>query len=493
MSLPGRCLRKAAEHHALNAARRGRDFRQHRADRDAGGAISRKAVDAGGDRRERQRRQPVLGRKHERRAIAGRQQVVFAACAAAPHRADGVDHVSCRQPVAAGDLGGAGVERVALVELERLAGDPENWPIVNRRFLANVRKQFLTWRTLEKEQRQRYLDEVQEFEVIEDRPAPVVLLDPRRVAGQERRRELEDPRVGVLVVDVDLGGVLAEQVAHGAQAEVQVSPFVRSTQALALGLVVVALGLLASRRSLELQAMVDLGVPPGERVLLSVLELLPLALLALPTGLALAWADVAVFGPPGRPQVEDTVDVVVRTSLLALAGVLAVASLISVWAAWRHERRATGLGTPRRNRSVAWRVGVLVAAVMLLLGLVVLFFVIRPLVRRVITPEGAQTPFAAAPATMPAVTADAATAAAAAGMTLPGVNGSITSTGGPNVSIVGGDEAVAISNRTSAMIDIAKVQGQVHAQSVQKVGELADKNPHEAVSIIRNWLHEDAA
>ena len=74
-----------------------------------------------------------------------------------------------------------------------------------------------------------------------------------------------------------------------------------------------------------------------------------------------------------------------------------------------------------------------------------------------------------------------------------GGGGSITSTGGPNVSIVGGDEAVAISNRTSAMIDIAKVQGQVHAQSVQKVGELADKNPHEAVSIIRNWLHEDAA
>ena len=129
--------------------------------------------------------------------------------------------------------------------------------------------------------------------------------------------------------------------------------------------------------------------------------------------------------------------------------------------------------------------------VMALLGLVVLFLVVRPLVRRVIMPEGAQTPFAAAPAAaVPAVTAEAA---AAAGMMLPGVNGNITSTGGPNVSIVGGDEAVAISNRTSAMIDIAKVQGQVHAQSVQKVGELADKNPHEAVSIIRNWLHEDAA
>ena len=31
---------------------------------------------------------------------------------------------------------------------------------------------------------------------------------------------------------------------------------------------------------------------------------------------------------------------------------------------------------------------------------------------------------------------------------------------------------------TAKMIDVAQVQGQVHAQSVQKVGELADKNPN---------------
>jgi flagellar M-ring protein FliF len=124
--------------------------------------------------------------------------------------------------------------------------------------------------------------------------------------------------------------------------------------------------------------------------------------------------------------------------------------------------------------------------VMAVLGLVVMFMVVRPLVRRVITPEGMQPGQVMASAAAPS-------AAPAGGMGIPGVTGSITSTGGPNVSIVGGDEAVAISNRTSAMIDIAKVQGQVHAQSVQKVGELADKNPHEAVSIIRNWLHEDAA
>jgi flagellar M-ring protein FliF len=43
------------------------------------------------------------------------------------------------------------------------------------------------------------------------------------------------------------------------------------------------------------------------------------------------------------------------------------------------------------------------------------------------------------------------------------------------------------------MIDIAQVQGQVHAQSVTKVGDLADKNPNEAVSIIRQWLTESTA
>jgi flagellar M-ring protein FliF len=43
------------------------------------------------------------------------------------------------------------------------------------------------------------------------------------------------------------------------------------------------------------------------------------------------------------------------------------------------------------------------------------------------------------------------------------------------------------------MIDIVQVQGQVHAHSVQKVGEIADKNPNETVAIIRTWLNEGTA
>ena len=139
--------------------------------------------------------------------------------------------------------------------------------------------------------------------------------------------------------------------------------------------------------------------------------------------------------------------------------------------------------------------------VMMLLGLIVLLTVVRPLVRRIITPDGAELVRSAA-------AVGGAAVAGAIGVAAPGVainadgtpvtieapaGGGITSGGGPTVSIVGGDEQVNISNRTSNMIDIAKVQGQVHAQSVQKVGELAQNNPHEAVAIIRSWLHEDAA
>jgi flagellar M-ring protein FliF len=142
--------------------------------------------------------------------------------------------------------------------------------------------------------------------------------------------------------------------------------------------------------------------------------------------------------------------------------------------------------------------------VMALLGLIVLFLVVRPLVRRIVTPEGAASLSAAlAGAAGTAGVAGAIGGGGGGGTTITGGGGStitggtgggsITNSGGANIELVGGGEHVAISNRTSAMIDVAKVQGQVHAQSVQKVGELAEKNPHEAVSVIRSWLHEDAA
>jgi len=94
----------------------------------------------------------------------------------------------------------------------------------------------------------------------------------------------------------------------------------------------------------------------------------------------------------------------------------------------------------------------------------VLFLVIRPLVKRILA-------------------SDEVAAA---------ISGVLT---GPSAS----DEALPASSGQQLLpsgaataIDVATVQGQVHAQSVHRVGELAERNPNETVSIIRQWLAEPA-
>src|SRR5262249_24571382 len=103
--------------------------------------------------------------------------------------------------------------------------------------------------------------------------------------------------------------------------------------------------------------------------------------------------------------------------------------------------------------------------VMMLLGLIVVLFVVRPLVRRIITPE---------------IEEGAASGAAAA----------IAAPGGHTITIAEPENIHVAPSQAAKMIDIAQVQGQVHAMSVQKVGELANRNPNETVSIIRQWLQD---
>ena len=96
--------------------------------------------------------------------------------------------------------------------------------------------------------------------------------------------------------------------------------------------------------------------------------------------------------------------------------------------------------------------------VMLVLGLIVVFMVVRPLLKRVLAAD----PAAELPAPLPSP---------------------------PEAALPTPQQ---ISNATSQMIDVAQVQGQVHAQSVHRVGELADRNPNETANIIRQWLSEPA-
>ncbi|GGI19871.1 flagellar basal-body MS-ring/collar protein FliF [Bradyrhizobium guangdongense] len=102
--------------------------------------------------------------------------------------------------------------------------------------------------------------------------------------------------------------------------------------------------------------------------------------------------------------------------------------------------------------------------VMMLLGLVVMFMVIRPLVKRILASDEVAAAISGV-LSGPAASEDAAPAAAGQAL------------------IPGG---------AASAIDVATIQGQVHAQSVHRVGELAERNPNETVAIIRQWLAEPA-
>jgi flagellar M-ring protein FliF len=100
--------------------------------------------------------------------------------------------------------------------------------------------------------------------------------------------------------------------------------------------------------------------------------------------------------------------------------------------------------------------------VMMLLGLVVLFMVVRPLVKKILASEE----IAALTAAVTAPPQEPAAVTASNPAMLPG------------------------GNSTAHLIDVAQVQGQVHAQSVHRVGELAERNPNETAAIVRQWLSE---
>jgi flagellar M-ring protein FliF len=102
-------------------------------------------------------------------------------------------------------------------------------------------------------------------------------------------------------------------------------------------------------------------------------------------------------------------------------------------------------------------------AVMMLLGLVVMFMVVRPLVRRILASEPVNA------------------------LSAPGGAAALT-----DGTMVGPDGHMLVPNAAPNMIDIATIQGQVHAQSVHRVGELADRNPNETAAIVRQWLQEPA-
>ena len=126
------------------------------------------------------------------------------------------------------------------------------------------------------------------------------------------------------------------------------------------------------------------------------------------------------------------------------------------------------------NKRDLFRIGEI--AGYLLAALLALLLVVRPIVRRII--EASQNPDDVPPGmltpSMPGVPSVVGSAPIAE---LPAAPDGMSPMATPGIE---------------SMIDIARIEGQVKASSLKKIGEIVDKHPEEAISIIRNWLYQAA-
>ncbi len=103
-----------------------------------------------------------------------------------------------------------------------------------------------------------------------------------------------------------------------------------------------------------------------------------------------------------------------------------------------------------------------------IVGLLILLLVVRPMAMRFL---------------------DAAAAAGrSGGGVLLGSSGSAAALAGPGNS---GAVARNLPPGVGELIDIGQVEGRVAASSMKKIGEIVEKHPDEAVSIVRSWMYQE--
>lgn len=110
--------------------------------------------------------------------------------------------------------------------------------------------------------------------------------------------------------------------------------------------------------------------------------------------------------------------------------------------------------------------------VLAIVAILIVFFVVRPLLKNAGGPGGGGMPMAMGQARI-------------GGADL--VHAQMMDGGGENLAISGpGGEGM------DQKIDIARIEGQVKASSVKRVAEFVERHPEESVSIVRTWLHDSA-
>lgn len=117
--------------------------------------------------------------------------------------------------------------------------------------------------------------------------------------------------------------------------------------------------------------------------------------------------------------------------------------------------------------------------VLAVVAVLVILLVVRPLLSRVL--EGAPAPAADGYDGLLPEPAGGPPRAALAALPGPGANPLATS----------GALADRAESEIEGLIDINQVEGRVRASSLRKVGEIIEKHPEEAASIIRNWMYQE--
>jgi flagellar M-ring protein FliF len=122
-------------------------------------------------------------------------------------------------------------------------------------------------------------------------------------------------------------------------------------------------------------------------------------------------------------------------------------------------------------------------AALLVTALALVFFVMRPLVRGLMSRNSGDDD--------PAAALDAPSGGQRSiphGMTSSESGQQLTMQGGRTVTI-----DIPSQDRLDAGIDVARISGQVKASSIKKVSEVVSSHPEESLAIIRSWLAEEGS
>ena len=128
-----------------------------------------------------------------------------------------------------------------------------------------------------------------------------------------------------------------------------------------------------------------------------------------------------------------------------------------------------------------------------LLAIMVLFFVVRPLMIRLLSGEDLAYQAALGSGAIPGLSGGVADIAA-----LGGPQNASGNFGPPELEdpyaaqhrLPKTEDGQNVADEIEHMIDVNKIEGRVRASSIRKIGEIIQKHPDEAVAILRNWLYQ---